>query len=94
MMFCFLKSLKLYVSKFVFLCSFTGFGIWGVRLNMVSCLCQKCDKKNLLISADLELLHSVLLLGCVGNVGMCSDLSYHSRSALKARGQKIITMGQ
>lgn len=31
---------------------------------------------------------------CVRNVGTCSDLSQHSRSALKARGQKIITMGQ
>lgn len=37
---------------------------------------------------------TVFLLGCIGNVGMRSDLSYHSRSALKARGQKIITMGQ
>lgn len=30
----------------------------------------------------------------VGNMGTSSDLSCYSRSALKARGQKIITMAQ
>lgn len=30
----------------------------------------------------------------VGNMGTSSDLSCYSRSALKARGQRIITMAQ